>query len=167
MQSIAKLLDPSSAKISPWRRPKNKLSPNAPTPAILTMRVAASGKSYELCRVARAARGGGGSRTPKECRFPDCGPIPGRPTRENCSAKQQALSARLGKSFPINSPFIGNDFPLKARRAGFCKPFWSRADRSPAGISIDFAHAKRLKSLLMRAGDLNRIRLASGRPGPY
>jgi hypothetical protein len=55
-----------------WRRPRNKLSPNAPTPAILTMRVAASGKSYELCRVARAAGGGGDSRTPTECRFPTC-----------------------------------------------------------------------------------------------
>ncbi len=48
----------------------------------LPLRVAGSGKSYELCRVARAARGGGDSRTPKECRFPDCGPIPGRPIRK-------------------------------------------------------------------------------------
>ncbi len=92
----------------------HKFSPNAPTPAILTMRVAASGKSYELYRVARAAGGGGDSRTPTECRFPTGRPIFGRPARKTapppCSAPR-SLSARQRNLVQTRTLRL-NDFAL-------------------------------------------------------
>ena len=52
-----------------------------------------------------------------------------------------------------------NDFPLKAQRAGLISV--ARGDFNR------FAHAKRLKSLLKRAGDLNLLRLPYAGGGPY
>ena len=72
--------------------------------------------------------------------------------------KQRAQTARLGKSC-LNNVNYSNVFPPKAWRAGFlaipcgANPAKAPKGRSPAGISIDFAHAKRMKSLLKRAGD--------------
>ena len=72
--------------------------------------------------------------------------------------KQRAQTARLGKSC-LNNVNYSNVFPPKACRAGFlaipcgANPAKAPKGRSPAGISIDFAHAKRMKSLLKRAGD--------------
>ena len=140
MRSIAKLLDPSSAKISPWRAGRLPLGrpailaaldakpPGRPTrkttPPLL--RAAASGKSYELRRVARPARGGGGSRDPKGRNYWTYQLIPGCPTRENCSAPQ-SLAARLGKYFRFNSSLKRSISLLRRGARILCKPFFVRA----------------------------------------
>ncbi len=76
------------------------------------------------------------------------------------SGCKNSLYPRAGGNRPNNSRLFGRfPTPAVARGALF---------RSPAGISIDFAYAKRLKSLFRRAGDRlgNKLKLASGRPGP-
>ena len=75
------------------------------------------------------------------------------------SGEKNALSPRALEILLFQLIVETEEFPLKAWRAGFlaafcdANPAKAPLGQSPAGISIDFAYAKRLKSLLMRAGD--------------
>ena len=86
MQSIAtgsaKLLRPKLGQDLPMAAAATPRGRPGPLGTRKFQRVVASGKSYERRRVARTARGGGGSRDPTGRRFSTCRPIPRHPPRK-------------------------------------------------------------------------------------
>ncbi len=156
-----------------WRRPKN-VSVRAPAKSYSNAEHAFERFRY-LRRGARGLRG-----TALRGRRPlrRAGAPKGRFTGH--SGEKPSSSARLGEIISDKLTVYRLDFLLRRGARDFSlhfatqtqqKPLWGRAalepglpvatcmvralelSRSPAGISIDFAYAKRLKSLLRRAGD--------------
>ncbi len=81
-----------------------------------------------------------------------------RPEKRLCPT----VSSRALAGINQNNSRCLIDFLLQQSRAGFlaipcdANPAKAPKGRSPAGISTDFAHAKRVKSLFKRAGDRYR-----------
>ena len=75
-------------------------------------RVAASGKSYELRRVARTARGGGDSRDPTGSQFPNL-----QPNFRMSKLKKRSLTARLDRDLTMSADATPGGRPQRSLRS--------------------------------------------------